>query len=449
MGIGEVEDRAEREERKRKRDERRKRKQEKEERHRRKAALAATGIDVGDSNETVLGGIKRIRDKIAGDSKAEQHAHNTLSRRLRRNAVGAREEEIELQDVRSHEPAQEDDRLRVPGMEGGRQEGLETDLTAVSVIGADDARTSAGVVSNLGSGSSDTNPSGLTGASSARPGWAMGALRSILSLQPNFIKVRIKRLRLAHVAAAKVAATEQSALREQVLNNARGGAGPGLRSMMFVRTHGAAAPGSGPLQGSTPDGPRASLSHSPSAQARRSASASGPRPSTITSSGPSDSTGAGMGIGAGTSMTTDSGPPSLPRLRTHDTVDSASTRGTSTNLSGLTAAELTRRSLDERRRPSFAADREREREHERNPFRTSSDADWVEADDDEEEDDEDEEGKMEDDDEVDDEDAGRRSGGGRSRSDTRERDLGEDEGDSWYWRGGLRQMRLRDRTTYD
>ena len=83
-----------------------------------------------------------------------------------------------------------------------------------------------------GSHSSDTHPTTSAGATSTA-GWLTSVADFIAEHQPNFIRRRMRRLRIAHVAAAQRAATEQSALRDQVLNRQSEPMAPGLRSMMF------------------------------------------------------------------------------------------------------------------------------------------------------------------------------------------------------------------------
>lgn len=242
MGIGEVEDRQERLERKRKREERKRRKLEKQ-----KQKLAMLEADNAEAHSSQydsssipgLNGFRRIKDRLVGDSNG-----GTLTRRLRRQTTTPSEaggtsrvngsphtDEIELDQIRvsnvDERRASQDLHVSHDG----------TVLTAVAVHGDTDAaeadanaanedsRTTAGT----GSASSDTNPT----ASSA-PGWITTSAQRFFDLQPNFIKARFRRLRLAHVAAARRAAHEQSALREQVLNSSRVN-GPGLRHMMFDR----------------------------------------------------------------------------------------------------------------------------------------------------------------------------------------------------------------------
>lgn len=227
MGIGEVEDRAERETRRRKRRERIKRKLEKEERQRKKAELAAAA---GEEGSDVLQGIKKIRNKITRDAGLKD---STLSRRGRSGRAGradtAEADNIELREITTHISGIDADPLvQEPTPNDGLSE-QTTQQTAISrsegpQIANHDGRTTAG------SGSSDTNltPSAQTGTSGL-----MGKFGEMIdAYQPSFIHRRMRRLRLAHAAAARRAATEQTILRNQVLNANRK---PGLRVMMFDR----------------------------------------------------------------------------------------------------------------------------------------------------------------------------------------------------------------------
>lgn len=259
MGIGEVEDRQERLERKRKREERRRRKVEKQKQ--KLAMLEAADANNNDeahssqhdsSSIPGLNGFRRIKDRLVGDPNGS----STLTRRnCRQNTAGnesdavsssaranggSPNDEIELNQIRvaasasrrgsrdgnaaADGPALTGVAIHGAGRDGdGAQDDAAGDVDPEAAI--DDGRTTAGT----GSGSSDTNPT----ASSA-PGWMSTAAQRFMDHQPNFIKARFRRLRLAHMAAARRAAHEQSALREQVLNSSRV-QGPGLRHMMFDR----------------------------------------------------------------------------------------------------------------------------------------------------------------------------------------------------------------------
>ncbi len=260
MGIGEVEDRQERLERKRKREERKRRKLEKQKQ--KLAVLEAAEANNAEAHSSQhdsssipgLSGFRRIRDRLVG----EPNASSTLTRRVRRpNAAGnesdggggpartrsgSATDDIELDQIRVSTPNDRDHaEHRRASLQGAPltgvavhragEDGSPTADTAIEGDAGDDAanhddgRTTAGT----GSGSSDTNPT----ASSA-PGWMSTAAQRFMDHQPNFIKARFRRLRLAHMAAARRAAHEQSALRQQVLNSSRV-SGPGLRHMMFDR----------------------------------------------------------------------------------------------------------------------------------------------------------------------------------------------------------------------
>ncbi|PWN43896.1 hypothetical protein IE81DRAFT_329096 [Ceraceosorus guamensis] len=228
MGIGEVEDRVERQERLRKREERIKRKRDREERHRRKAeaaaaTAAANGTEAGsgaDGDTALMGHVRRFKDKMVGETNA----------RLRRPHHGSSSEpneEIELEGVSGNEARNAAERRHSP----------EADLRGVevhdearngppgTVVGsnnpADDALTTAG-------SSSDTHPT-----STSAPGWFQPLGQALISYTPSWITRRYNRLRRAHEVAARRAATEQSVLRDQMLHASRSTNGPGLRHMMF------------------------------------------------------------------------------------------------------------------------------------------------------------------------------------------------------------------------
>jgi hypothetical protein len=231
QGIGEVEDRAERQERQRKREERLKRKRERADRQRRKAEAAAASVDA----EDMLGGIKRLRNRLAGETK---DASSSIHRRLRRGTRGAGESEgIELQGIGidAQSPGSDDAvTASAAAASGSAAAAGEVELQSVSVVGSGAASGSAGAAlanaedaRTTAASSSDTHPTATSG-----PGWLGSAFDYMASHQPNFIRRRMKRLRLAHAAAARRAATEQTALRDQVLNAGRP-QGPGLRTMMF------------------------------------------------------------------------------------------------------------------------------------------------------------------------------------------------------------------------
>ena len=222
MGIGEVEDRAERLAKRRRRLERKKRREAKEALAKQKAMESAA--EKGDSETMFNGGIRRLRNVMSlgtGESESNGGIADTINRRLRRRRPtqdGAGDTNIELADVSTHngdssEPTGEDETQRDAGAE----------LEAISIAPAEDAQTTAG--------SQDSDP---TAASSAPPGRFGRFLQSLAENQPSFIRQRFQRLRIAHAAAARRAATEQTALRDQVLNMGQAArqANPGLQSMM-------------------------------------------------------------------------------------------------------------------------------------------------------------------------------------------------------------------------
>ena len=209
MGIGEVEDRAERQERKRKKEEKLERKRAREERSRQKASsgvvggvmssagVVAASSSLSENSDAILGGMRRLRQRLTGEGRGTQAPSQQAEGR----------------------PA-----------EGDHIETGDAALTSVAVDdgeNADEVRTAAG-------SSSDTQPT-TSGAATSTTGWMSTVTGFIATHQPDFIKRRMRRLRLAHVAAAQRAATEQSALRDQVLNRQPAAQGPGLRAMMFER----------------------------------------------------------------------------------------------------------------------------------------------------------------------------------------------------------------------
>lgn len=223
MGIGEVEDRVERQDRKVRKEEKLRRRQERENRHRQKAllsvggagaAVAAASGTLSEHSDAMLGGMRRLKDRLRGDPKDGQ---SVLSRRNRRRVQEG--EAIEMDQL------------------DGREE--EIGLTSVAVEGevarqGDEAHDTA-------ASSSDTQPT-TSGAATSTHGWMQSMSDYLSAHQPKFIERRIRRLRQAHVAAAEKAATEQSARREQVLNRNSTPQAPGLRTMINNRTPAIATP---------------------------------------------------------------------------------------------------------------------------------------------------------------------------------------------------------------
>lgn len=211
MGIGEVEDRAERLERKIRKEEKAKRRLEREERHRKRALLSTAGASaavaaasgtISENSDAILGGMRRLKDRLRGDPRDGQ---SVLSRRNRR-AAEEEGEQIEL------------DRL----------DGREDEIGLTSIAVEDEVGEEAHTVAPS---SADTHPT-TSGAATSTHGWLHSVTGFLAAHQPNFIESRIKRLRLAHAAAAEKAATEQSARREQVLNRRSAPQAPGLRTMI-------------------------------------------------------------------------------------------------------------------------------------------------------------------------------------------------------------------------
>lgn len=250
MGIGEVEDRVERQERRRKRAEKQRRKREREEKSKLKAAAKSNGgsgsgsqtaaaaaaaavmaSSLGENGSDVIrGSIRRITSRFSnGPNDASRNGNRSgLNRRLRVNAdgqAGLAGEEIEM-DQANGTTASEGDRLQSIAIHDGQQ--------------PDDVRTVAGT----GSQSSDTHPTTSAGATSSA-GWLNSVAEFIAEHQPNFIRRRMRRLRMAHIAAARRAATEQTMLRDQVLNRQSEPMAPGLRTMMFDNRNAPSSPSMG------------------------------------------------------------------------------------------------------------------------------------------------------------------------------------------------------------
>ncbi|CBQ67701.1 conserved hypothetical protein [Sporisorium reilianum SRZ2] len=483
MGIGEVEDRQERLERKRKREERKRRKLEKQKQ--KLALLEAAEVNNAEAHSSQhdsssipgLSGFRRIKDRLVG----EPHASSTLTRRVRRQTAAGNESEgigapartgsgtttddIELHHIRvaahdQHSDEQQRDAsphgpvltgvaVHRAGEGGEHHAELAPEHSGADAeANIDDGRTTAGT----GSGSSDTNPT----ASSA-PGWMSTAAQRFMDHQPNFIKARFRRLRLAHMAAARRAAHQQSALREQVLNSSRV-SGPGLRHMMFDRPDSmrtgmesttdmnampelsstlgrSASLGTKPTQDTKTISTASSLRAAREARSQRTDSAelSRQRPgSTHTQHSTTLASRRNEPINEDDDDDDqdDNDPVALPGpsvrrdLRRSDlTAESpASNRvaPTSTAAAAANSSDVAARSSGLRPRGSSSGPAVSTREEDWQDVETSTQAGPASV-----------------------------QAPGRSTSRTRRNDGSDDEDSSWFWRGGLRQMRLRDRTTYE
>ncbi|SNX81613.1 uncharacterized protein MEPE_00318 [Melanopsichium pennsylvanicum] len=511
MGIGEVEDRQERLERKRKREERKRRKLEKQ-----KQKLAM--LEAADANNVEahssqhdsssipgLNRLRRIKDRLIGDSTGA----SILTRRNRRQNVAAIEsdatsrpartksgsgtDEIELDQIcvaarsETEHTQQRDgspDSIPLTGIavhsgtpEGEHAADGEMDINAAN----EDGRTTAGT----GSGSSDTNPT-----SSSAPGWIATAAQRFMDHQPNFIKARFRRLRLAHMAAARRAAHEQTVLREQVLSSSRI-AGPGLRHMVFERSGSSRTDidtnidvNAMPELSSTL-GRSASLGTKPTQDTKTISTTSSLRnveePRSQSTDGAIGSSQCRGSINPRSTSSLSTGRQDRINEDEDDGSDSTSLRGSSeshNSLSGRRAANAGSKSptvsqrnastrapagpsgtatasgaaMDRpaslRTRGSVSGSMRSARQHDNTPADTRDD-EWEDVD-------------------VPSTAAARRGAAAdsaatrnsyarppitqRSTSRTRRDDDSDDddaEDSSWFWRGGLRQMRLRDRTTYD
>ncbi|PWN20115.1 hypothetical protein BCV69DRAFT_283648, partial [Microstroma glucosiphilum] len=223
MGIGEVEDREERAERRRKRLERQKRKAENHN---------------GEEGSEILTGFKKLKDRLTGDSSQKTTSSSstggTLSRRRPKRADSAEDQAVpasdsmELQEVRTsrEQGTPKSNAAPIPAADGAGSH----ELTNVSVVAPDhdqSLETQDDDTPVSAAGSSATT----SGRSSSR-GLAGRASILLQAYTPHFIQQRMRRLRIAHAAAAARAADEQSIVRSQVLGGTRQ---PGLRAMMLDR----------------------------------------------------------------------------------------------------------------------------------------------------------------------------------------------------------------------
>jgi hypothetical protein len=440
MGIGEVEDRAERQERRRKREEKLRRKRERLEKQKMKAAaaaqnggshaggsqVAAVAASVENGSDAIMGGLRRIRTRFTGGSSAAEGGQSSLSRRARNSnasRAGTAADEIELAGMRRVA----DEPLESIAIDDGQDQRLAAN---------EDARTVAG----SGSQSSDTHPT-TSGAATSTVGWLGAVADYVATHQPNFIRLRMRRLRLAHVAAARRAATEQTVLRDQVMNRQSDAMGPGLRTMMFDNRSSTQTP----------------LSPSLSLSGRDKFDRAGMESLTTTDSN---------GHGSRRVM--------MPMLLEHDSLtrQPSSTDGRNsirsmsvlpdhaTRSPSMNANAGARISADQARRHSLSSVARAESKGQRGdgPGRrtevdgVTEEGEWVD-------DDADEgtaappntstKGKRRQGEDEDDDtsssaaDAGESSGTGRRSAEQRS------PSSSWAWKGGLRSMRMRDHTTYD
>lgn len=224
MGIGEVEDREERAERRRKRLERQRRKAEK---------------DGGEEGSEILTGFKKLKDKLTGDTSQKTTSSSstggTLSRRRPKRPDSAEDQAVaasdnmELRAVRTSR--EQDGSRRSNAVTAQATDGAEPhELTNVSVVAPEN--------DEAGNAHDDDTPVSAAGSSATTSGRSSSrglAERASIFLQaytPHFIQQRMRRLRIAHAAAAARAADEQYIVRDQVLGGARQ---PGLRAMMLDR----------------------------------------------------------------------------------------------------------------------------------------------------------------------------------------------------------------------
>ncbi|UZJ56675.1 hypothetical protein CBS101457_005995 [Exobasidium rhododendri] len=225
MGIGEVEDRAERQERRRKREAKLERKRIREERNRHKtllgssgasAAVAAASNSLSGNSDAFFSKMRRLKVVLIGEGRMETSSLNRRSKSSRTTDVDVGqpgEERIELDRLNEGQDAERMNHLTSIAVDNGELEGNH-----------EEGRTVA-------ASSSDTQPT-TSGAATSTTGWFNSMTGFFAEHQPGFVRTRMRRLRMAHEAAAQKAATEQSVLRDQVLNRQSASQAPGLRTMM-------------------------------------------------------------------------------------------------------------------------------------------------------------------------------------------------------------------------
>ncbi|MCO5594509.1 hypothetical protein L7F22_048541 [Adiantum nelumboides] len=315
VGIGEVEDRAERVAKKRKREERKKRKLEKAERLKKKLEMAESGEasfnNGGDSD--VLENMRRFTGKDGTENQGNGSNDSNLENQT--TGQNAREEEIEVAVESRPSRSNRHDSSQNTGDGAGALESIAIvwdsndpqDQTPAEQVNNGETRpeitataaTDDGLTVADSSNSNSTNPTG-TG----------------FIFVSNLFWRRMKRLRLEHVAAARVAAGEQAALREQVMNHNRGRENPGLRNMMMGRdeTGETSASGANHGKGSSQQQVGSSSIHSnhPRIRSLNNGNHQGGRPSTSSSQN---------------------------RGHHHNQPDSLRTNGTEDRLTGTTALD--------------------------------------------------------------------------------------------------------------
>lgn len=429
MGIGEVEDRVERQERRRKRAEKLRRKREREEKAKLKAAAksnsgsgtgsqtaaAAVASSLGENGSDVIrGSIRRITSRFSSTPNDPSRNNNKtgLNRRLRINAdgqTGSPGEEIEMNQANG--AASESERLQSIAIHNGQQ--------------GDDVQTVAGT----GSQSSDTHPTTSAGATSSA-GWLSSVADFIAEHQPNFIRRRMRRLRMAHVAAARRAATEQTMLRDQVLNRQSEPMAPGLRTMMFDNRNAPPSPSMGSGNdvnnvGRTNSQRRSALAFQPSLTTDSSGTSSGRQavmPILLENDSPRRMSGSASGPNSVRSLSVlpDGRSPHSDRRRENEGQDDERRRHSIQNVSDERREAVSRNTTT-----NHQADQDDEWMDEdaiRQPPRIVEEGDDGDASD------------------------VAQDGEAINNASSTSRNNGQQ---SWTWRGGLRGARLRDHTTYD
>jgi hypothetical protein len=178
------------------------------------AVVAAASSTLSENSGAIFGRMRSLKMLLTGEERTEDGTLNRRTWRSRRTNATSDEgdERIELTQMNEEE--------------------RERDRTALTSIAVDNGNVEANdEVGTVAASSSDTQPT-TSGAATSTTGW-LGSVTGFLSdYTPGFIKSRMRRLRMAHEAAAQRAATEQSVLRDQVLNRQSAAQGPGLRTMM-------------------------------------------------------------------------------------------------------------------------------------------------------------------------------------------------------------------------
>lgn len=423
--------------------------------------ISAGGSAVNGGGNGILSRRRRNNNEGDADQVQSDGAANESGRNNRVNFNDENPGETALESIAiGGNEGEESTRNQTQEEEGSSGEGQDQDVS-------NDAQTVAGS-SSSNAPSTSTNPTGTALSSSENSsGVGNGFIGWIASHQPGFLKRRVRRLKLEHAAAARVVAEEQSVIREQVMSNGRGGGngGLGLRGMMDGNNRNAVAGGSGTVvrtssnSNSNPKShnrKRSSINNSNGTP--RNPNSNLPTPRTPNSNLPSSNL-SNPPINQNSTTTTNSNQEFRNFNHSNDSRRSdGSNGGSGGQLTGTTAADSGENGF-----------------HLQATNQDEEDG-WIEEDDDVEEG-EAEQGNEE---MVERNEGGPASIRGRSESRTRDQDKVQEssnlnrnhtsqdqaqssrqareegveeeegeEGQSWYWKGGLKNARLRDRTTYD